>query len=154
MGSCNVDSNQTTHIVKMFVTSWTLKVASAVLFHMFTAVLADQSSPASLTSSSSMTYPWWLLLSSSVALVLIVVSIYLTRTRTRAKTVVHDWSDIEAVLRADGVENSDVVGYVAFTGYETVGYVTDVGNNPEIELAEKQSAAAGGWVSQKLEVLP
>merc|ERR1711944_93535 len=152
MGSCNADSNQTKHIVKMFVASGTLKVASVVLFHMLTTVLADQSSPASLTSSTSMTYPWWLLLSSSVALVLIVVSIYLTRTR--AKTVVHDWSDIEAVLRADGVENSDVVGYVAFTGYETVGYVTDVGNNPEIELAEKQSAAAGGWVSQKLEGLP
>merc|ERR1712038_842833 len=114
MGSCNADSNQTKHIVKMFVTSGTLKVATAVLFHLFTAVLADQSSPASLTSSSSMTYPWWLLLSSSVALVLIVVSIYLTRTRTRTKTVVHDRSDIEAVLRADGVENSDVVGYVAF----------------------------------------
>merc|ERR1712038_859071 len=152
MGSCNADSNQTKHIVKMFATSGTLKVATAVLFHLFTAVLADQSSPASLTSSSSMTYPWWLLLSSSVALVLIVVSIYLTRTRTR--TVVHDRSDMEAVLRADGVENSDVVGYVAFTGCETVGYVTDVGNNPEIELAEKQSAAAGGWVSQKLEGLP
>merc|ERR1712038_1229549 len=150
MGSCNADSNQTKHIVKMFVTSGTLQVASAVLFHMFTAALADQSSPASLTSSSSITYPWWLLLSGSVALVLIVVSIYLTRTRT----VVHDWSDIEAVLRADGVENSDVVGYVAFTGCETVGFVTDVGNNPEIELAEKHSAAAGGWVSQKLEGLP
>merc|ERR1712038_1631689 len=152
MGSCNAENNQTKHIVKMFVTSGTLKVATAVLFHMFTTVLADQSSPASLTSSSSITYPWWLLLSSSVALVLIVVSIYLTRTRTRI--VVHDRSDIEAVLRADGVENSDVVGYVAFTGCETVGYVTDVGNNPEIELAEKQSAAAGGWVSQKLEGLP
>merc|ERR1711923_37012 len=152
MGSCNADSNQTKHIVKMFVTSGTLKVATAVLFHMSTAALADQSSPASLTSSSSITYPWWLLLSSSVALVLIVVSIYLTRTRT--KTVVHDRSDIEAILRADGVENSDVVGYVAFTGCETVGYVTDVGNNPEIELAEKHSAAAGGWVSQKLEGLP
>merc|ERR1712184_161860 len=112
------DSNQTKHIVKMFVTSGTLKVASAVLFHMFTTVLADESSPASLTSSSSITYPWWLLLSSSVALVLIVVSIYLTRTRT--KTVVHDRSDIEAILRAGGVENSDVVGYVAFTGSETV----------------------------------
>merc|ERR1712018_53848 len=137
----------------MFVTSGTLKVATAaVLFHMFTAALADQSSPASLTSSSSITYPWWLLLSSSVALVLIVVSIYLTRTRT--KTVIHDRSDIEAVLRADGVENSDVVGYVAFTGCETVGHVTDVGNNPEIELAEKHPAAARGWVSQKLEGLP
>merc|ERR1712165_504745 len=154
MGSCNADSNQTKHIVKMFVTSGTLKVASAVLFHMFTTVLADQSSPASLTSSTSITYPWWLLLSSSVALVLIVVSIYLTRTRTRTRTVVHDRSDIEAVLRADGVENSDVVGYVAFTGCEKVGYVTDVGNNSEIELAEKQSAVAGGWVSQKLEGLP
>merc|ERR1711994_307039 len=152
MGSCNADSNQTKHIVKMFVASGTLKVASAVLFHMFTAALADQSSPASLTINTSMTYPWWLLLSSSVALVLIVVSIYLTRTRT--ETVVHDRSDIEAVLRADGIENSDVVGYVAFTGCETVGYVTDVGNNPEIELAEKHSAAAGGWVSQKLEGLP
>merc|ERR1711997_1323500 len=152
MGSCNADSNQTKHIVKMFVTSGTLKVATAVLFHLFTAVLADQSSPASLTSRSSMTYPWWLLLSSSVALVLTVVSIYLTRTK--AKTVVHDRSDIEAVLRADGVEDSDVVGYVAFTGCETVGYVTDVGNNPEIELAEKHSAVAGGWVSQKLEGLP
>merc|ERR1712083_708177 len=137
---------------KMFVTSGTLKVASAILFHMFTAVLADESSPASITSSSSITYPWWLLLSSSVALVLIVVSIYLTRTRTR--TVVHDRSDIEAVLRADGVENSDVVGYVAFTGCETVGYVTDVGNNPEIELAEKHQAPVGRWVSQKLEGLP
>ena len=63
----------------MLVTSGPLKVASAVLFHMLTAVLGDQSSPASLTSSSSITYPWWLLLSSSVALVLIVVSIYLTR---------------------------------------------------------------------------
>merc|ERR1712228_1132776 len=137
------DSNQTKHIVKMFVTS----AATAVIFHLFTAVLADQSS-----ASTKITYPWWLLLSSSVVAILIVVSIYLTRTRT--KTVVHDRSDIEAVLRADGVENSDVVGYVAFTGCETVGYVTDVGNNPEIELAEKHSAAAGGWVSQKLEGLP
>merc|ERR1712038_1277760 len=140
----------TRHIVKMFVTS----TATAVIFHMFTAVLADQSSSASSANSTKITYPWWLLLSSSVAVVLIVVSIYLTRTRTSTKTVVHDRSDIEAVLRADGVENSDVVGYVAFTGCETVGYVTDVGNNPEIELAEKHSAAAGGWVSQKLEGLP
>merc|ERR1712228_1039206 len=137
------DSNQTKHIVKMFVTS----AATAVIFHLFTAVLADQSS-----ASTKITYPWWLLLSSSVAAILIVVSIYLTRTRTR--TVVHDRSDIEAVLRVDGVENNDVVGYVAFTGSETVGYVTDVGNNPEIELAEKHPAAAGGWVSQKLEGLP
>merc|ERR1712038_1954526 len=148
MGSCNTDSNQTKHIVKMFVTS----TATALIFHLFTVVLADQSSQASPTSTTKITYPWWLLLSSSVAVVLIVVSIYLTRTRT--KTVVHDRSDIEAVLRADGVENSDVVGYVAFTGCETVGYVTDVGNNPEIELAEKHSAAAGEWVSQKLEGLP
>merc|ERR1711997_1018079 len=91
--------------------------------------------------------PWWLLLSSSVAVVLIVVSIYLTRTRT--KTVVHDRSNIAAVLRVDGVENNDVIGYVAFTGSETVGYVTDVGNNPEIELVEKHPVTAtGGWVSQ------
>merc|ERR1712121_100557 len=151
MGSCNTDSNQTKHIVKMFVTSGTLNVATAVIFHLFTAALADQSSSAS-SASTKITYPWWILLSSSVAVVLIVVSIYLTRTRT--KTVVHDRSDIEAVLRVDGVENSDVVGYVAFTGSETVGYVTDVGNNPEIELAEKHSAAAGRWVSQKLEGLP
>merc|ERR1712038_1382756 len=151
MGSCNTDSNQTKHIVKMFVTS----TATAVIFHLFTAVLADQSSSASSTNSTKITYPWWLLLSSSVAVVLIVVSIYLTRTRTRSKTVVHDRSDIEAVLRVDGVENNDVVGYVAFTGSETVGYVTDVGNNPEIELAEKHSAAATrGWVCQKLEGLP
>merc|ERR1712038_2177108 len=147
MGSCNTDSNQTKHIVKMFVTS----TATAVIFHFFTAAPADQSSSAS-SVSSKITYPWWILLSSSLAVVLIVVSIYLTRTRT--KTVVHDRSDIEAVLRVDGVENSDVVGYVAFTGSETVGYVTDVGNNPEIELAENHSAAAGGWVSQKLEGLP
>merc|ERR1712228_149972 len=141
MGSCNTDSNQTKHIVKMFVT--------AVIFHLFTAVLADQSSSA----STKITYPWWLLLSSSVAVVLIVVSIYLTRTRT--KTVVFDRSDIEAVLRVDGVENNDVVGYVAFTGSETVGYVTDVGNNPEIELAEKHPVTATrGWASQKLEGLP
>merc|ERR1712228_846277 len=143
MGSCNTDSNQTKHIVKMFVT--------AVIFHLFTAVLADQSSSA----STKITYPWWLLLSSSVAVVLIVVSIYLTRTRTRTKTVVHDRSDIEAVLRVDGVENNDVVGYVAFTGREMVGYVTDVGNNPEIELAEKHPVTATrGWASQKLEGLP
>merc|ERR1712087_836462 len=145
MGNCNTDSNQTKHIVKMFVTS----TATAVIFHLFTAVLADQSSSA----SSSSTYPWWLLLSSSLAVVLIVVSIYLTRIRT--KTVVFDRSNIEAVLRVDGVENNDVVGYVAFTGSETVGYVTDVGNNPEIELAEKhQVTATRGWVSQKLEGLP
>merc|ERR1712038_1177634 len=144
MGSCNTDSNQTKHIVKMFVTS----TVTAVIFPLFTAVLADQSS-----ASTKITYPWWLLLSSSVAVVLIVVSIYLTRTRT--KTVVHDFSDIEAVLRVDGVENNDVVGYVAFTGSETVGYVTDVGNNPEIELAEKHPVSATrGWVSQKLEGLP
>merc|ERR1712001_151323 len=130
MGSCNTDSNQTKHIVRMFVTSTATPI-----------------------SSTKITYPWWLLLSSAVAVVLIVVSIYLTRIRTRT-VVFHDRSDIEAVLRVDGVENSDVVGYVAFTGSETVGYVTDVGNNPEIELAEKQSAAAGGWVSQKLEGLP
>merc|ERR1711992_438152 len=133
----------TRHIVRMFVTS----AVTALIFHLFTAVLADQSS-----ASTKITYPWWLLLSSSVAAILIVVSIYLTRTRT--KTVVHDRSDIEAVLRVDGVENSDVVGYVAFTGCETVGYVTDVGNNPEIELEEKHSAVAGGWISQKLEGLP
>merc|ERR1712061_92608 len=146
MGSCNTDSNQTKHIVRMFVTS----TATAVIFHLFTAVLADQSS-----ASTKITYPWWLLLSSSVAVILIVVSIYLTRTRTRTKTVVHDWSDIEAVLRVDGVENNDVVGYVAFTGSETVGYVTDVGNNPEIELVEKHPVTATrGWVSQKLEGLP
>ena len=132
----------------MFVTSGTL----TVIFHLFTSVLADQSSPGS--TSTKITYPWWLLLSSSVALVLIVVSIYLTRARSRTKSVVHDRSDIEDVLRVDGVRNSDVVGYVAFAGSETVGYVTDVGNNPEIELAEKHSAAAGGWVSQKLEGLP
>merc|ERR1712038_2239942 len=148
MGSCNTDSNQTKHIVRMFVTS----TATAVIFHLFTAVLADQSSSASSTSTK-ITYPWWLLLSSAVAVVLIVVSIYLTRIRT--KTVVHDRSDIEAVLRVDGVENNDVVGYVAFTGSETVGYVTDVGNNPEIELAEKHPVSATrGWVSQKLEGLP
>merc|ERR1712038_186253 len=147
MGSCNTDSNQTKHIVRMFVT--------AVIFHLFTAVLADQSSSASPTNSTKITYPWWLLLSSSVAVVLIVVSIYLTRTRTRSKTVVHDCSDIEAVLRVDGVENNDVVGYVAFTGSETVGYVTDVGNNPEIELVEKHPVTATrGWASQKLEGLP
>merc|ERR1711936_318939 len=141
----NTDSNQTKHIVRMFVT--------AVIFPLFTAVLADQSSSASSTNSTKITYPWWLLLSSSVAVVLIVVSIYLTRTRT--KTVVHDRSDIEAVLRVDGVENNDVVGYVAFTGCETVGYVTDVGNNPEIELAEKHPVTAiRGWASQKLEGLP
>merc|ERR1712165_118323 len=146
MGSCT-DSNQTKHIVRMFVTS---TATTAVIFHLFTAVLADQSS-----ASTKITYPWWLLLSSSVAVVLIVVSIYLTRTRTRTKTVVHDRSDIEAVLRVDGVENNDVVGYVAFTGSETVGYVTDVGNNPEIELAEKHPVTATrGWVSQKLEGLP
>merc|ERR1712165_100241 len=139
----------TRQIVKMFVTS----AATAVIFPLFTVVLADQSSQASPTSTTKITYPWWLLLSSSVAVVLIVVSIYLTRTRT--KTVVHDRSDIEAVLRVDGVENSDVVGYVAFTGSETVGYVTDVGNNPEIELAEKHPVTATrGWVSQKLEGLP
>merc|ERR1712038_340193 len=150
MGSCNTDSNQTKHIVKMFVTSAT----TAVIFHLFTAVLADQSSSAS-SASTKITYPWWLLLSSSVAVVLIVVSIYLTRTWTRTKTVVHDRSDIEAVLWVDGVENNDVVGYVAFTGSETVGYVTDVGNNPEIELAEKHPVSATrGWVSQKLEGLP
>merc|ERR1712184_33576 len=148
MGNCNTDSNQTKHIVKMFVTS----TVTAVIFNLFTAVLADQSSPAS-SSSTKITYPWWLLLSSSVAVVLIVVSIYLTRTRT--KTVFHDRSDIEAVLRVDGVENNDVVGYVAFTGSETVGYVTDVGNNPEIELVEKHPVTATrGWVSQKLEGLP
>merc|ERR1712001_770111 len=130
MGSCNTDSNQTKHIVRMFVTSTATPI-----------------------SSTKITYPWWLLLSSAVAVVLIVVSIYLTRIRT--KTVVFDRSDIEAVLRVDGVENNDVVGYVAFTGSETVGYVTDVGNNPEIELAEKHPVTATrGWVSQKLEGLP
>merc|ERR1711994_975483 len=134
----------TRHIVKMFVTS----AVTAVIFPLFTAVLADQSSSASSTNSTKITYPWWLLLSSSVAVVLIVVSIYLTRTRTRSKTVVHDRSDIEAVLRVDGVENNDVVGYVAFTGSETVGYVTDVGNNPEIELVEKPPVTATrGWAS-------
>merc|ERR1711994_798717 len=139
----------TRHIVKMFVTS----AVTAVIFPLFTAVLADQSSQASPTASTKITYPWWLLLSSSVAVVLIVVSIYLTRTRT--KTVVHDRSDIEAVLRVDGVENNDVVGYVAFTGSETFGYVTDVGNNPEIELVEKHPVTATrGWASQKLEGLP
>merc|ERR1711994_717452 len=146
----NTDNNQTKHIVKMFVTS----TVTAVIFHLFTAVLADQSSSAS-SASTKVTYPLWLLLSSSVAVILIVVSIYLTRTRTRTKTVVHDRSDIEAVLRVDGVENNDVVGYVAFTGSETVGYVTDVGNNPEIELVEKHPVTATrGWVSQKLEGLP